>query len=199
MSSASSKLTFCIDGNIGSGKSTQIKKLEGALPEPIDEWPLDLFYGDKKRWSFLLQLSILRSFINMKKHKKGIFERSPESSIKVFWKMLVDDNVVNPTENDVCSYFYDTTGWSPDVHIYIRTNPEVCYERICSRTQTGDNGITLEYLNKLHEYYEEYIKTRTSYVIDGHQDPEEIHKQIKEIIRIENAKVSGTHEKGNEM
>jgi deoxyadenosine/deoxycytidine kinase len=167
-----------IDGNIGSGKTTQLNILSKlgykVHCEPIDEWPLDLFYRDKDRWAFLLQMSILKSFLD----KDGlIWERSPESSREVFWKML---NQGTPEEEHIYKYFYEKYSWSPDVHIYIRTDPDVCLQRILSRHQTGDVSIDLEYISKVHMYYENYVSSRsTVHIIDGNNSsPEEIHAEI---------------------
>lgn len=168
-----------IDGNIGSGKTTQLNILSKlgfqVHCEPIHEWPLDLFYKDKDRWAFLLQMSILKSFLD----KDGlIWERSPESSREVFWKMLGRGT---PEEERIYKYFYEKYSWSPDVHIYIRTDPEVCLDRITSRQQTGDTRIDLEYLQTVHMYYEEYIMSKSTHVhiIDGNNSsPEEIHAEI---------------------
>jgi deoxyadenosine/deoxycytidine kinase len=167
-----------IDGNIGSGKTTQLNILSKlgykVNCEPIDEWPLDLFYRDKDRWAFLLQMSILKSFLD----KDGlIWERSPESSREVFWKML---NQGTPEEERIYKYFYEKYSWSPDIHIYIRTDPEICLQRILSRNQTGDTRIDMEYISKVHMYYENYVSSRsTVHIIDGNNSsPEEIHTEI---------------------
>ena len=166
-----------IDGNIGSGKTTQLNLLSGlgykVNCEPIHEWPLELFYKDKCRWAFLLQMSILKSFLD----KDGlIWERSPESSREVFWKMLGQGT---SEEEGVYRYFYEKYSWSPDVHIYIRTDPDVCLDRITSRKQTGDTRIDLEYLTTVHRYYEEYISSKSVHIIDGNKSsPEEIHTEI---------------------
>ena len=81
-----------IDGNIASGKSTQFDMLAkqgySVLSERIYDWPLELFYSDPKRWALLLQFAILKSFHTHKNDFK-IFERSPESSRDVFWKMFL--------------------------------------------------------------------------------------------------------------
>jgi deoxyadenosine/deoxycytidine kinase len=167
-----------IDGNIGSGKTTQLNILSklGYVVhcEPIHEWPLKLFYEDKERWAFLLQMTILKSFLE----KDGlVWERSPESSREVFWKMLKG----SPEEESVYRYFYEKYSWTPDIHVYIRTDPEVCLQRILSRHQDGDVSIDVEYLATVHRYYEEYISTKSGHVhiIDGNSSsPEEIHKEI---------------------
>lgn len=192
------KRRVCIDGNIGSGKSTQVQKIAGALSEPIDEWPLELFYKDSKRWGFLLQMSILRSFMDMPSNV--ICERSPESSVRVFWKMLREECTVTEEEDKICRFFYERYGWSPDIHIYIRTSPETCFKRLESRRQVGDSNVTLEYLKKIHMYYESYVSQRTSHVIDGELDPEIISQQIKQILSVErNAEMSRTHEEEHKV
>jgi thymidylate kinase len=143
-------MRIAIEGNIASGKSTQVKLLEGVL-EPHQEWPLNLFYGNPERWSLLMQLSVLKSFINVPEN--SIVERSPESSLKVFWKIApkTDD------EDKLFKFYNRHLGWVPDLIVYIRTPPNVCFERIRTRKQTGDIQITKEYLETIHKAYEEYV------------------------------------------
>lgn len=174
-----------IDGNIGSGKSTQLKLLErsgfNVKCEPIHDWPLKKFYSDKKRWAFLLQMSILKSFIE-ENELVHVWERSPESSRCVFWKML--NEFYSDDEHDVYSFFYEKNAWTPDVHIYIRTSPEKCFERLQKRTQDGDRCITLDYLQTVHAHYEEYVSSKSNVIIiDGDNDePEKIHGDIKNVL-----------------
>lgn len=180
MSSPKTK-RIVIDGNIGSGKSTQLKLLSGRYTvkcEPIHEWPLDLFYENSERWAFLLQMTILKSFAT---GYEDVWERSPESSREVFWKILQKTK----EEEEVYRYFYEKCGWSPDIHIYIRTDPVRCFERISSRHQEGDVKITLEYLQSVHESYERYIASKSCVVvIDGtNGTPEEIHSEIVRCLR----------------
>ena len=56
-------LRVVIDGNIGSGKTTQLGLLEKTgytvRREAIQDWPLEEFYKDPARWAFLLHTSIL--------------------------------------------------------------------------------------------------------------------------------------------
>lgn len=189
---SSRRLRIVIDGNIGSGKSTQLKMLSVKYKvqcEPIDDWPLDLFYENPSRWVFLLQMSILKSF---NERTADIWERSPESSKEVFWNILSKTE----SENDVYTYFYEKCGWSPDVHVYIRTDPSRCLERILTRFQEGDVKITREYLEKVHESYERYIASKSQVkIIDGNKNPEEIHSEIIRYV----SEMLGYDEKRNEM
>lgn len=166
-----------IDGNIGSGKTTQLQMfLKDGYKiqcEPIHEWPLKEFYENKERWAFLLQMSILKSFMN--RNDVQIWERSPESSKEVFWRMLRNTGIGTDEEDMVYTHFYNENAWSPDVHLYIRTDPEVCYKRISNRNQEGDRKISLEYLREVHEYYESYIATKQNVIIiDGNKSPDDI-------------------------
>lgn len=171
-----------IDGNIGSGKTTQLKLFEksglSVQCEPIQEWPLEKFYSDKNRWAFLLQMAILKSFVKNEAH---VWERSPESSKEVFWKMLRSKNIGTDEEDAVYNFFYDQNAWKPDIHVYIRTSPEECYKRISERYQEGDAKITLEYLQEVHKYYDDYICNCNSSVIiiDGNQSTEKIQEDIR--------------------
>ena len=59
---------ICVDGNIAVGKSTVLDTLElegyKVIREPVHEWSdtLKLFYEDKARWAFTLQVVILTSY-----------------------------------------------------------------------------------------------------------------------------------------
>jgi deoxyadenosine/deoxycytidine kinase len=182
----SPKRRIVIDGNIGSGKTTQLNLLSqkgyNVITEPIHEWPLELFYSDKSRWGLLLQLTILTTF---NKYDGGlIYERSPHSSYNVFWKMLFDEGTVNLYEHSICTEMYTRYGWKPDVHIYIRTSPEKCYDRISKRCQEGDSSVSLEYLQRVNEYHEMYAIQDDTHIIDGDVDsPEKIHEQILHLIK----------------
>lgn len=177
-------MKITIDGNIGSGKTTQIKLLqENSLsvhPEPIQDWPLTTFYTDKQRWAFLMQMSVLSGFAK----DAFIYERSPDSSLNVFWEYMNDHGYVTCEENKICKDMYSRYGWKPDVFVYINTPPNVCNERVSKRFQDGDSCVYKEYLEELDVYYKKYIKEHPCvFIIDGKQPPEEIHKEIMSIIK----------------
>ena len=180
-------MIIAIEGNIGCGKSTQLDLLEtknfNIYKEPIDSWPLQEFYDDPSRWGFLLQIVILRTFLKGT-HPLSIHERSPLSSKYIFWKNLVDSNIVTKLEDTVYQKEFDLTGWSPDVMIYIETSPDLCKKHIETRTQPGDKDISLDYLKMLDNNYTEMFNNYegTKYKIDGSQSIENVHMEIMEII-----------------
>ena len=109
-----------IEGNIGSGKSTLVSKLEEIfknntdyyfLQEPVSIWNtikdengvtiLEKFYNETEKYAFQFQmmayisrLSILREAIKNKKAKYIITERSIYTDSNVFAKMLYDDKKI---------------------------------------------------------------------------------------------------------
>ena len=171
-----------IDGNIGSGKTTQLDLLEKkgftVRREPIDEWPLKEFYEDPKRWSFFFHMVLLRT---QKPPKPGvIYERSLYSSRYVFWPVLLKNGTVSQKEDDLYEYFWDRFKWIPDVFIYLAKTPELSFEHIQKRGQAGDNKVTLEYLRELDEEYRKMILKIPCKVIvvNANRPAEEIHSEI---------------------
>lgn len=180
-------MKIVIDGLIGAGKSTQvdiISKLtqQHVVKEPIQEWPLDLFYSDPQRWGFLMQVAVLNSYVSLR-FQNGIFERCPESTRAVFWQNLVNTGVVTSEEDRVFQVLFEHLTWNPDVTIFVDKSPELCFEHIQNRGQEGDSKITLEYLKNLHELYMKYVSKNPSiHVVDGNRPIEAVTKDILKII-----------------
>jgi deoxyadenosine/deoxycytidine kinase len=181
-------MRIVIDGNIGSGKSTQIELLHKAgfktKREPIEQWPLDLFYKDPSRWAFLLQMAILKTYTDP--DDDCIYERCMQSSKHVFWLHLVMSNLVTAAEIKEYDFWYRKVSWRPDVKIYLHSSPAECYKRIQARGQTGDSGVKFEYIEKIHDYYGVYAYDHHEILVDG-KSPEDIHAEILSIIKVENA------------
>lgn len=189
-------MKIVIDGNIGSGKTTQLDLLEkkgwSVKREPIDEWPLELFYKDKSRWALLLQMKILQTLRPI--HGTVIYERCLLSTRHVFWEYLAQKKLIRSEENDVYCVQYDKDAWYPDIYIFLSKKPEVAYEHIKKRKQAGDSGVTLEYLKDLDELYKNMIMKVPCrvHVINAHKTPEEIHKEILSVLELDGVYVSDT-------
>lgn len=164
------------------------------LREPVDEWEkikdtqgntmLKKFYSDTVKYSFAFQmmafisrLKILRDTINTLQVNKEyiiITERSLYTDKYIFAKMLFDDNKIE----DVCYQIY--LNWFDEFvkdfpieySIYVRANPDKCYDRIHTRAREGEELIQLSYLEVCHKYHEEFLEhiRRKQLTLDGNQD-----------------------------
>ena len=112
-----------IEGNIGSGKSTFMKKLKENnkdkrvlfLDEPVEEWNtikdidgkniIEKYYSNQEKYAFSFQmmayisrLTLLKRAFESKKYEIIITERSLYTDKNVFCKMLYDDGLINLIE-----------------------------------------------------------------------------------------------------
>jgi deoxyadenosine/deoxycytidine kinase len=203
-----------IEANIGAGKSTLIKNLQTFLDptsticirEPIDQWDnfrdpatnlslLELYYLDPKKYALSFQtmiystlFDILQKTIKESDAALMITERSLQSSDGIFAKMLCDSEVLSPIEYQVYKNCIANTHIPLDVCIYLRTDPETCYERVQHRNRGGENQITIDYLRKCHDAHETWISSKqcpkSTFIIEvGTKTPDEIVSEVLDILR----------------
>ncbi len=201
--------TISIEGNIGCGKSTLIKNLiflqpdlvKTVVPEPVEKWQpiLELFYADKKRWSFVLQTVVLQHFCSPEArraeepqalaagpdiHNHMLFERSPMSSIDVFATSSFIDSMMTKMERLALLAQYDVVGWQPGTVIYVDTPVDVCLERMAKRARPGEQLIDRKYMVDLHTRHECMLKHFKGRVIriDGRQDELRVATDVLSVI-----------------
>jgi deoxyadenosine/deoxycytidine kinase len=184
----------CIDGNIGTGKSTVLNKLkdEGYLvfEEDLSNWGtlLDFFYQDPKRWMCTLQIKILTSmrsqYERMRAHKGDTYvfvERSPISSM-IFIENGVKNGCLTKDEETLIHDIYDRLAWKPDISFYINTDVDTCFARMRTRNRECERDVDISYLQFLHEGYIKTYESEpmrdSSYIIDGLTPIDKVVKQI---------------------
>ncbi len=177
------KMILCVEGNIGSGKSTFMQKLKREfsgradvcfLDEPVDTWTnfkdeeggiLEHYYKDQNKWGFSFQmlayisrLSILRKALANPQYKYIITERSLFTDKHVFCKMLYEKGVIHPIQYQIYQAWFDEFITDNEYQfIYLRTSPQISHERVNKRKRKGEN-IPLDYLQECHRYHEEWLK-----------------------------------------
>jgi deoxyadenosine/deoxycytidine kinase len=159
---------IAIEGNIGCGKTTLMSRLcqETRLPiflEPVDEWKdwLTLFYSDPSRWGMSFNINVLLTFNKWKNNNfTSIYERSPISNRFVFSQLQHDNNNMKDVELKMFERVYDKLAWTPDVIIYIRTDPEVSMTRMQERARQCEDAVPLEYITSVHNKYEEILNNK---------------------------------------
>ena len=160
-----------ISGLIGAGKTTLARALGKVLNLPVYYEPiieneyLDDFYRDMKRYSFSFQIYLLNC--RFRQHQQvlwngtgGIQDRTLYED-SIFAKVLYEDG--NMGEREYKTYLNLFKSMSNFMKkntliIHLDCKPEESLERIKRRARGCETGITLDYLTKLYNGYEEFIK-----------------------------------------
>lgn len=218
MDSQSSFKFISIDGNIGSGKSTLIEALKKYfkgnsniifLREPVDEWDeikdengitiLEKFYTNQKEYSFSFQmmayisrLALLKEAVKNNPNAIIISERSLFTDREVFAKMLYKSGFIESVNYKIYLRWFDTFALEFPIHkvIYVKAEPQVCFDRIKKRSRTGESNIPLSYLENCHTHHNDMLDTDkpdcicdNQYVLDGNIDIYQNDNQLQEWIQ----------------
>ncbi|XP_027697879.1 thymidine kinase 2, mitochondrial-like [Vombatus ursinus] len=191
------KSVICIEGNIASGKTTCLEYFSKTtdievLTEPVSKWrnvrghnPLGLMYQDASRWGITLQTYVQLTMLEQ--HTKPLIlpvrmmERSIHSAKYIFVENLHRSGKMPDVDYVVLSEWFDwivkNMDVSVDLIVYLRTSPETCYERLKKRCREEEKVIPLEYLEAIHQLYEEWLIKQTLFkvpspvlVIEADQD-----------------------------
>ena len=189
---------YSIEGNIGSGKSTLVRILKEYYKnnnnilfadEPVNEWMsikdnngediLSKFYKDQTRYGFSFQMmayisriAILRKLVKENPNSIIFTERSVYTDKKVFAQMLFDQGKIEEIDFIIYNKWFEHFLDEIDITgvIYIRTDPNKCFERIIKRNRKGET-IPLEYLEQCHTYHENWLKVQSNVLkFDGNFD-----------------------------
>lgn len=166
-----------IEGNIGSGKSTMLKYFEKfqdveLVPEPVAEWCdvgghnlLGKLYEDPKRWSFQFQSYVQLTRLQLLKKQTDcsvkIIERSIQNNRFCFLENARREGSLSGSELEVLIEWYkwlDTNLGIPlDLIVYLRTSPQVAYDRLRQRGRKEESGVPMQFIEGLHQSYEDWL------------------------------------------
>lgn len=198
---------YFLEGNVGTGKSTFLKKLRdipdvNIIFEPVDEWVsiknkdsgknlLEEFYSDQERWAYTFQSIAFRTRINNIVRAPGdkinIMERSMFTDRNVFAKTCYENAKMTDIEwADYTSWFDWLTksfNVNPSGYIYLRAEPDVSYDRVKIRNRGGEESIPLEYLKSLHDKHDDWLLNETNVlVLDVNEDFENNPAKLSEMV-----------------
>ncbi|KAF2365117.1 Deoxynucleoside kinase domain [Trinorchestia longiramus] len=150
--------------------------LVATYQEPLGKWTdvggynlLGKLYEDPKRWSFLFQsyVQLTRLHIHLQKGEGAsvkLIERSLQNNRYCFVESGHDSGDLQSSEYDVlCEYFdsfNENLDLGVDLIVYLRSSPEVVYQRMQQRARAEEAGVPLAYLQTLHTYYERWLMER---------------------------------------
>lgn len=188
---------FYLEGNIGAGKSTLANGLAACgkyrvRKEPVAEWQntggynlLALLGLDRQKWLYVFQTLVLATLTKrvrqIEKPTEGkpcILERSANCALKVFARDGHEQGFLSNEEMAVLKMLHETLAdKSQAVYIYVRTPPEISYERMAARGRTEEKRLPEEYFVRLHTLMDQWLmqeETAPVIVINGLESPSEI-------------------------
>lgn len=163
---------IAIAGNIGAGKTTLTQLLakhfnwEPHFEDVVENPYLDDFYHQMERWSFNLQIYFLNSRFRQvlqirESGKKIIQDRTIYEDARIFAPNLHAMNLMSNRDfSNYSSLFELMEGLvePPDLLIYLRSSIPNLVSQIHKRGREYENSISIDYLSKLNERYENWIQ-----------------------------------------
>lgn len=163
---------IAIAGNIGAGKSTLTSLLAKAFNwdphyEDVENNPyLNDFYEDMPRWSFNLQVYFLnnrfRQIIDIQKGSNTVIQdRTIYEDAYIFAPNLHAMGLMSTRDFENYLSLFKTIESqikSPDLMIYLRASIPTLVNQIQKRGREYEDNLRLDYLRKLNEFYEEWVK-----------------------------------------
>ncbi|XP_003745597.1 deoxynucleoside kinase [Galendromus occidentalis] len=204
-------LTIAVEGNIGSGKTTFLRNFEHLknstiIPEPVARWCsvdgrfnlLQKMYENPRKYSLALQtyvqLTMLQNHRAPVSTDFKLMERSLYSARYCFVENLFRSNLLSEVETIILDEWFEhlitTECCVVDLIVYLRTDPAVAMDRIKKRNRDGENTVSMDYLNSLHDLHEEWFAGRSSFpmpancvVLDANQDADLVKRDFIEYVK----------------
>lgn len=179
--SHNSQFIVSVEGNIGSGKSTFLKKIGNEIDckliyEPHTLWQningenlLDLFYKDMNRWAYTFQTYVFLTRIQVQDESLKnnptsnlfICERSVIADRFTFARALHERGSISTIEwNMYCqwySWMIENFVCLPHLIIYINATAETSYKRINKRNREEEHGVPFDYITLLNNYHNDWL------------------------------------------
>lgn len=122
-------------------------------------------YKDPKKWSFTfqsyVQLTMLRQHQKKISQPVKIMERSVYSARYCFVEKMSRDGLMPDPSVAVIDKWFEYVTAMPDVGVdlivYLRTTPEIAYNRILKRNRSEEKTVPFEYIKTLHEIHEDWL------------------------------------------
>lgn len=163
---------IAIVGNIGVGKTTlteMLAKHYNWLPqfEDIASNPyISDFYEDMPRWSFNLQIyflhSRLKQLLDIQQAANTVIQdRTIYEDAYIFAPNLHEMGLMRNRDFENYFRFFQTIKrmiQPPDLLIYLKASIPTLVAQIEKRGRDYEENIRLDYLKRLNEHYEEWIK-----------------------------------------
>ena len=138
-----------------------------AYYEPVIQNPyLDPFYADMQRWSFHLQIYFLSERFKAQVEigestLPFIQDRTIYEDAEIFARTLhAQGSMTDVDYENYQSLFQIMVSYlrKPDLVIYLKASPDVLLGRIAKRGRDSEKGIDPDYLKRLNDAYDDWMK-----------------------------------------
>ena len=167
------KRLVAIVGGIAVGKTTignnllsSVESLKFIEEDVSKNEFLEDFYGDMKRWAFHSRISTLAMIasnyvLDNVSEDIILMDRCLDELI-TFARLQYEKGNLSDREIDVyCQLYNDIVAFAPEIdgYIYCHCDSALSLERIKKRNRTFEQGIDINYLDRLNQKYNNWIKT----------------------------------------
>ncbi|MBT8234191.1 MAG: deoxynucleoside kinase [Saprospiraceae bacterium] len=168
---------ICIEGNIGSGKTSLVEKLSvdyngHKILEQFEDNPfLPLFYKNPERYAFTVELFFMTErFKQMQNSIAGpdLFTNHMFSDFCFIKTLLFARKNLEKEEYKLFQMLFTVLNKSfpnPDLLVYIHRDVKYLLENIKSRGRHYESDITAKYLQSIQDSYFEYLRNITSFPV----------------------------------
>jgi 2-amino-4-hydroxy-6-hydroxymethyldihydropteridine diphosphokinase len=163
---------IAVEGNIGSGKTSLTHKLsedfnaKQVLERFADNPFLPLFYEDKERYSFPLEMSFLADRYQQLSDEVAQLDLFKEFTIADYYviKSLIFSKITLQKEEyslykRLFNMMYKELV-KPDLYVYLYQTEERLLENIKKRGREYEKNIEASYLSKIQQGYADYIRSQ---------------------------------------
>ena len=121
------------------------------------------------RWSFQFQSYVQLTRLDLLKKPTDcsvkIIERSIQNNRYCFLENARKEGSLCGAELEVLTSWYEwlnnNVGIPLDLIVYLRTSPQVAYERLRARGRKEEAGVPMQFIESLHQSYEDWLIHRT--------------------------------------
>ena len=167
-----------LDGNIGCYKTSILNYFHKNYKNPVDLEPVDnwseylknMYNTENSTYNFQIRVWLDRCWIQEKSNTIILMERSPYFIKNVFVEKAYEDESISEEEYKNILTLHKTTDklWEAAGYVYLRSNPEICFNRIKKRGREAEKNIKIEYIKRIHELheknYEEALKNNKNII-----------------------------------
>lgn len=201
------KKTILVEGNIGAGKTTFLQYMERytnaqIILEPVEKWInlnginlLQRMYENPEKWSYTFQnytlLTQLENHFMVCEKDIKIMERSIYSGRYCFAEALRSDGKIQRESFQVFLKWYEFAEKciknQTDLIVYLRTSPDIAYDRIQHRDRFEEKAVPFEYICLLHDLHEAWLFDKGTvthnkipiFVLDANLSSQTIHTEYE--------------------